>query len=322
MNPFAEHNQRGRIWLKGNLHTHTTNSDGTKSVAERISEYSDAGYDFLSITDHHRITTVDPRAVSGQLTVIPGVELHPANQSGGPMYHMLAHCVSTDIDVEGKTPQQVIDDVRAQGGYVWLAHPYWNDVSIERDVLPLSGYTGIEVYNATCARNGRGESSVHWDQWMKYLGHAIPAIATDDSHSRPSDGDDRFQGYAYVLSKSRSVSDIMAALVSGWSYSSSGPEIHGLRATRLSNQRSGTVLVEINSSPAVRVNGICDQFGRDFPLGPAKNEFGYSRLEIRETERIRIEVVDRHGRKAWTNSIQIDELLEQSIVDDRTSVPC
>lgn len=309
MNPFAQEHQAGRAWFKGNLHTHTTNSDGMKTVGERLDEYSAAGYDFLSITDHHRISAVDPGLVPDGLTVIPGVELHPANPFGGPMYHLLVHNVTSNTPVEGKTPQQVIDEVREQGGIVWLAHPYWHDVSIERDVLPLNGLCGIEVFNTTCARNGRGESSVQWDQWMKYLGSALPAIATDDSHSRPTDGDDRFQGFTYAFSTSADQSDILSALTSGMSYSSTGPQITGLTASRQTDSDWPSIVVDVHCSPAVRVNIICDRFGRDFPLGPSTGEFEHATIEIKEVDRLRVEVIDRLGQKAWTNSIPTAELL-------------
>ena len=39
--------------LKGNLHAHTTFSDGRRPVAEVVARYRELGYDFLAITDHH-----------------------------------------------------------------------------------------------------------------------------------------------------------------------------------------------------------------------------------------------------------------------------
>src|SRR2546427_11873037 len=39
-------------WLRGNLHAHTTFSDGVKEPAQLIAEYEALGYDFLTITDH------------------------------------------------------------------------------------------------------------------------------------------------------------------------------------------------------------------------------------------------------------------------------
>lgn len=39
-------------WYKGNLHTHSTNSDGRLSPEEVIGLYREEGYDFLALTDH------------------------------------------------------------------------------------------------------------------------------------------------------------------------------------------------------------------------------------------------------------------------------
>ena len=41
----------GTFW-KGNLHTHSTNSDGTRTPEEICAIYREAGYDFLALTDH------------------------------------------------------------------------------------------------------------------------------------------------------------------------------------------------------------------------------------------------------------------------------
>ena len=47
-----EKDENGAIWYKGNLHTHTTRSDGRKSPEEVMALYRDHGYDFLALTDH------------------------------------------------------------------------------------------------------------------------------------------------------------------------------------------------------------------------------------------------------------------------------
>ena len=39
-------------WYKGNLHMHTTVSDGALDPVEAINIYREAGYDFIAITDH------------------------------------------------------------------------------------------------------------------------------------------------------------------------------------------------------------------------------------------------------------------------------
>ena len=39
-------------WLKGNLHAHTTESDGSRPPQEVVDDYAARGYDFLMISDH------------------------------------------------------------------------------------------------------------------------------------------------------------------------------------------------------------------------------------------------------------------------------
>jgi hypothetical protein len=57
-NPFEA---EGR-WFKGNVHTHTTNSDGHMTKEQIVLRYREAGYDFLSITDHGVLTDTRARA--------------------------------------------------------------------------------------------------------------------------------------------------------------------------------------------------------------------------------------------------------------------
>ena len=48
-------------WFKGNLHTHTTQSDGKLTPAENMQWHAELGYDFVGITDHNRVT--NPRVL-------------------------------------------------------------------------------------------------------------------------------------------------------------------------------------------------------------------------------------------------------------------
>ena len=43
----------GGVWLKGNIHSHSTVSDGMFSPRELAELYRDHGYAFLSMTDHN-----------------------------------------------------------------------------------------------------------------------------------------------------------------------------------------------------------------------------------------------------------------------------
>ena len=170
VDPFTLADEDGYIWLKGNLHSHSTNSDGKVSPQERVDGYVNAGYDYLCVSDHHTITRIDTVSCPDEFTLVQGVELHPDNPFGGQRHHFLALNMTEDMNAQVMPPQAVIDAVHKQGGSIWLAHPHWSSVNILRDTMPLRGLAGIEVFNTTCRCMGRGESSVHWDDWMELGG--------------------------------------------------------------------------------------------------------------------------------------------------------
>src|SRR3989442_13147225 len=90
-------------WLRGNLHAHTTFSDGVKEPAQLIAEYEALGYDFLAITDHENWIDDSywrsPPKRSSKVLPFPGGELkwprfcHDIGKVGGDpeTLHVLNH---------------------------------------------------------------------------------------------------------------------------------------------------------------------------------------------------------------------------------------
>ncbi len=79
MRPLAFSNS-GKFW-RGNLHTHSTRSDGVLPPEEVCRRYQVEGYDFIILTDHFiglfDYPFVDTRTFwSDGLTTILGAELH------------------------------------------------------------------------------------------------------------------------------------------------------------------------------------------------------------------------------------------------------
>ena len=68
--PFGLRDEDGYVWLKGNLHSHTTNSDGKPSPQERLDGYVDQGYDYLCLSDHYDITRVDSVRCPADFTLV------------------------------------------------------------------------------------------------------------------------------------------------------------------------------------------------------------------------------------------------------------
>ena len=69
------------LWLRGNLHCHTTNSDGKVAPQKRLDGYVNQGYDFLCLSDHDKITRRETVDVPDDFVLIQGAELHPPNPS-------------------------------------------------------------------------------------------------------------------------------------------------------------------------------------------------------------------------------------------------
>ena len=307
----------GGVWLKGNLHAHTTESDGRIEPGPRVLQYQEQGYDFLCLSDHHQITRVDRVPVPDGITLIQGAELHPDNPFGGQQYHLLAYNMTADVDARQMSPQHLIDAVRGQGGSVWLAHPYWSGMNVRRDVIQLNGLAGVEVFNTICQRMGRGESGLIWDDWMDLAGHPIPAIANDDCHGNPLRGNDLFQGWTMVYSSERTPQAIIHASEQGMSYCTMGPEIRSLKVTQsaTSEQTKAPFSLEVSCSPAVRVNAVCSfrqgkSLGADYPAGPVDlaRPFENAVMPLWQTDWVRVEVIDANGRKAWSNPIDLTGL--------------
>ena len=161
-NPFGMEGN----WYKGNLHTHTNNSDGELSIEEVLDGYKKHNYDFLAITDHNKVTEVEGYSRKDFL-VLPGIEIEVDKSSLETPYHLVGINIKKEIEIppDPKVRQQIkvqkgINLLKENGCMVILAHPYWSGLTME-ELFSLEGPLGIEVYNSTCLRGiGKGLSSI------------------------------------------------------------------------------------------------------------------------------------------------------------------
>ena len=73
-------------WYKGNMHMHTTMSDGELEPVDAINVYREAGYDFIAITDHRK---VGYPWQDEKFLILPGVEWDTGDAVRVPVYHIL-----------------------------------------------------------------------------------------------------------------------------------------------------------------------------------------------------------------------------------------
>ena len=310
VSPYDLSDDEGYFWLKGNLHSHTTNSDGRPSPQERVDGYVDQGYDFLCLSDHYTITRTDTVTAPDDFVLVQGAELHPDNPFGGQRHHFVALNIHRDMDSANMPPQHVIDQVREQGGNIWLAHPHWSSVNILRDTAPLTGLAGIEVFNTTCRRAGRGESSIHWDDWMELEDRLYPCLANDDAHARQEEEHDTYQGWTMVRVKERSAQAVVNALVQGASYASTGPEIRDIQLRRTddgSKEGASQVEASVRCSEARRISAVSNTTGVEYWRGG--QTFEEASFKVRANARwVRFEIAGPDGAKAWSNPFDLTGL--------------
>lgn len=151
--------------LKGNLHAHTTFSDGRWPVETVLDRYRDLGYDFVAVTDHD--TWVDDdywfRIPAGddRMLVLPGIEIDymPLSQHVGKVtgdreiLYILNHPSRYRLSVDDVLRR--IDAIRSAG------------LLIE----------ALEVTDAGVYQPRYDVSQI-----------PVPKVATDDSHRDPQFG--------------------------------------------------------------------------------------------------------------------------------------
>src|SRR5438093_620758 len=108
-NPFRA---PGR-WLRGNTHSHSTESDGRMPLADRFAQYRDGGYQFLVLTDHGRVSDVSA-CTTPDFLAISGSELHPPNPYGGDRYHFVAITIHEPVPSADRHRNEVLQAVGEQ----------------------------------------------------------------------------------------------------------------------------------------------------------------------------------------------------------------
>ncbi len=202
----------GGRWLRGNLHAHTTHSDGKFPLQELVRNYEAAGYDFLVITDHNHLTPLDD--IDANIVVFLGCEI--SSDKG----HIVA--VNLREPVPAGTPSQAaIDAINAQGGLAILAHPNWGENFChwqQDDLASLRDYAGIEVFNGNILRDiGSPLASDRWDMLLS-RGIRCWGYGVDDTHNEL----DLANGWTMVLADDKTPDNILQGLREGRCYASSG----------------------------------------------------------------------------------------------------
>lgn len=274
-------------WLRGNLHAHTTNSDGAHSPEELLSIYHRLGYDWLCISDHDTLTP-PPEGKPEGLTFLSGNEV----TARGP--HLL-HIGATDLVAPDPDRPKAVSEVLARKGLCILNHPNWGFDFLHwpQELLEsVPGYHGIEIYNGIVRRlEGASLATDRWDRLLS-KGKRVWGFANDDAHVESDCG----IAWNVVRCESADAGSIVQALKAGRFYASTGVSL-------------STLETEGDRIRIVSRNGSCCVVGMDHGIEigryPGRSwEFNLTQLAREGKPRyLRFEILGDSGTTAWTQPI-------------------
>lgn len=295
----------GRFY-KGNLHTHSTRSDGRLEPEAVIAAYRERGYDFLALTDHFMerfdfpITDTRPLRTP-DFTTILGAELHAPAIADGALWHIVA--IGLPLDFAPPQPDETGPELVARadqaGAFVGIAHPAWYGVTLA-DAQSLHHAHAVEIHN-----EGHTVDSDRGNGWyladvLANCGRRLLAYAADDAHF--GDRPDHFGGWVHVRAENLDPDTLLAALHAGHYYSSTGPQIHDVRIedSKIRVQCSPVRSIFVGGRGSVarykHGDGLTEA---EFPLDPFLSAYA------------RITVLDANAKRAWTNPIWFDDITPQ-----------
>ena len=309
MTDLAPFSLPGRFW-RGNLHTHSTLSDGVLTCEQVAAAYVAAGYDFLMISEHflnrYSWPIADTRRLrSNRFTTILGAEIHAPATSTGELWHIVA--AGLPLDFTPPAPDENAADLArraaATGAFIGIAHPAWSQLTLD-DGLLIDAAHAVEIQNYGClVECDRGDGWYLLDQ-LSNRGRRLSGFATDDAHFRIAD---QFGAWVHVRSQTLEPETLLAALKAGQYYSSEGPLLHELSLTRQT--------LHVVTSPVDTIAIVCGTSGTAGRTGRAITSAELDLMPFLAQARaapdkawFRVVAIDHAGRRAWSNPIWIDTL--------------
>jgi len=311
---------RAKRSFKGNLHLHTTWSDGRCSPEQVVEIFKAKGYHFISFSDHD-IFTRTAEFNSDSFITIPGMErggLHPF-EGKDPGFHF---GVIDDPTVEPErerfdhlqtfprpiwegehSVQEQIDDLRSHGNLVIYNHPEWHLARFE-NMVKYNSLFAIEIYNhATEWSTATSYGTAYWDYALQN-GKRMFGIASDDSHEHDKNWAIPEYGGGWIQVQAAALThyDIVNNMKAGYYYSSSGPEIYDLRV------ENGSLKIECSPCKFIMFKAFPQRgpfLGNYVTAAPLTQAY----MTVDEDMKyIRVECIDFDGKVAWSNPVFVEDL--------------
>jgi hypothetical protein len=292
-------------WFRGNLHSHSVNSDGDSPPADLMAWYKRNGYHFLAITDHNTFTDPAPYDTNpgDSFLLLGGEEITNAKT-----VHVNAIGIAKAIPEQpGATVpallQASIDAVRAQGGIALINHPNFLWAFTAKEMSQVKGAGLLEIASGHPLVNHDGDGRVPsteqmWDELLTG-GMRIFGAAVDDSHNfREEFSIDRANpGRAWITVRAAALSReaILAAINAGDFYASTGVTLTALDVSR------DALEIAVAAAPSQRYRVVFVGAGGQVLATSYDNP---ARYDFAGNERyVRARIEESSGRRAWTQPV-------------------
>ena len=166
-----------RIWLKGDTHLHTCNSDGKLTPGQLVEACQQAGLDYAIITDHN-YNTVKASYTDKNLLVMQGQEitddLGHINVWGKKVPQDPPYILKTTEDYDA-----VLAPCREAGATISVNHPFCSMCGFHMD-LEHFHFDCVEVWNTI--HHSDNVKNMNWWHNQLLQGNHIAAVGGSDFH--------------------------------------------------------------------------------------------------------------------------------------------
>ena len=321
---------RGAKAYKANLNCHTNISDGEFSPEEVKELYKREGYSIVAFSDRE-VMIPHKDLADGDFLPLTACEYAVDTEDGKnlhfnvialdedndlqPLWHRekyiyphsepsrgLVRFDESEPDYERDSSLNGISDMmqkcRDKGFFVTLNHPTLSGLNYN-DYTALSGMDAFEIMNYSSILSGVNEYNENMYSDILRLGKMPFCIAADENKNTQPVGSRRSDScgaYTVILADSLDYKSIANALKNGHFYSSEGPEIYDVW------YRSHVIYVRCSPCDKIifeTAKGRVVRFAED---GVDLTGEGICCLVEPDHKFVRITVVDKYGRKAYTNA--------------------
>ena len=327
-------------WYKGDLHCHSTHSDGSGAMAQVFDYAHGIGLDFIALSDHNAISHMlylpDHQENYDDLLLIRACEI--TTYRG----HFNVFNLNAYVDYHGTAPgydiNAVIDHVHTLGGYVSPNHPLQPIVPLPGSLygwgfgFPETDWNKLDFIEAI---NGPSEVfgflpnplnllAIEWWDWLQDRGFSVTIRGGSDDHKAGQGSGDFYSPIGapttMVYAPELSEAGILEAIAQGHAFimtmGPDGPEVYltansgketAIVGDRISGEQiqvEATVINGKGTTLTLLSNGKPLPAYTDLPVESDDQTFGLSWSPVTES-RLRVEVHDGAILQAITNSLYL-----------------